>query len=268
LRALAFLLLLLPCLGAALPCEPPLWHKEPLRSAASPHDVRQARIRTDLDSILRGPDFQDYRCKETWVPREAKKPPQEKDAQPQWLKAFSRRLDRLAELVGMGMHLGAEAIRWGLIGLALFLVGFLAWRSRGLLGRIPALISDPTPLRGRLSPIGRPQEEFRRAAFQVESLLSAGDLRGALGLLYRATLWLCISQGVDFPRGACERECLERARQARRQGTLGEGAWELLRAVVKAWERGAWAGRWPEAEAVRVLLGSWDRVRSDLEAVP
>lgn len=266
-RAFAFLLFLLPCLAASLPCEPPLWHKEPPRSAASPQDTRQARSRADLDSLLREPEFQDYRCKETWVPREAKKKSEETSATPEWLKALSRRLDWLAELVGRGMHLGAEVIRWSLIGLAAFLMGFLAWRSRGLLGRIPALISEPTPLRGHLSPIGRPQEEFRRTAFQVEALLSAGDLRGALGLLYRATLWLCIRQGVDFPRGACERECLERARQARRQGTLGEGAWELLSAVVKAWERGAWAGRWPEAEAVRLLLGSWDRVHSDLEVV-
>lgn len=259
--------LLLPCLLAAGPCEPPAWHKEVPRAATSPATAERVRLRADLDSILRGPEFLDYRCEETWVPREAKKKPEEKSAAPEWLKALSRRLDRFAELVGLGMHLGAEAIRWGLIGLAVFLVGFLLWRSRGLIGRIPGVNSEPTPLRGHLSPIGRPQEEFRRTAFLVESLLSGGDLRGALGLLYRATLWLCVNQGVDFPKGACERECLERARQARRRGTLGEGAWELLRAVVREWERGAWAGRWPDEQEVRLLLGGWDRVRSDLEAV-
>jgi hypothetical protein len=89
----------------------------------------------------------------------------------------------------------------------------------------------------------------------VTALWQQGRAREALALLYRAGVArLSDRLGIAFPPGTTEAECLRRARR------LDDGeARESFNAVVRTWQRAAYAHQLPTGEAFAALLDDWAR---------
>jgi hypothetical protein len=101
----------------------------------------------------------------------------------------------------------------------------------------------------------RPQSLPADVAGAARAALAAGDIAGALGLLYRGALSALVNfAGVDFRAGDTERDCWRRATPA--LSTEGAG---YFRALLDAWLRTAYAHRPPPREHLARLCDDWAR---------
>lgn len=251
------LLVLLALAGAASAgtCEPPEWSEPAVRSA--PRDEAQGRFRVGLDSLLADSAFQDWRCREIWVPRDLKAPKDQ--ARPEWLEAFARWLGEFGESIGKGLGWAAQGLRAGLILLLVGAVLWLIWRFRGSLPRGFVQGSAPEPLQGRSLALER-SEDLDALERGCEAALQAGDLSLVLGILYRSCL---LESRLGLARGSCERQCLRVARQAVAGQKLSPGMLEFLESVVRHREQVRWAGGAPSPEVVQDLVGRWKALRRE-----
>jgi hypothetical protein len=89
----------------------------------------------------------------------------------------------------------------------------------------------------------------------VAALWQQARPREALALLYRAgVVRLSAQLGIAFPPGTTEADCLRRARRL-----PDAEARASFDAVVRTWQRAAYAHQFPEAEAFQALLAEWAR---------
>jgi len=89
----------------------------------------------------------------------------------------------------------------------------------------------------------------------ARALLAAGNPRGALALLYRASLsFLIHERDIEVRLGDTEGDCVRRVETA---GPAALAAY--FRELVDAWGRIAYAGRRPEKAEVGALIDAWSR---------
>lgn len=151
----------------------------------------------------------------------------------------------------------ALLLKTGLIATAIGLAVWLLYRYRD---RLLALLPKPAPIiateiagldiRAESLPDDIPAA--------VRRLWHAGEQRGALALLYRATLSRLVQRhGLQLAQGATEGDCLRQVAAGARRGQLGAAQHEVAATVTDLWLNGAYGGRWPDSAAVERACTVW-----------
>ena len=212
--------------------------------AASP----RADPRTDPDdarvvigSVLADPDFGSSREVRVWVPILR----QQETTSP----------ERLWPALEETFLVIARLLRWILLGGLVVVVLLLArraqrdWspRRRAAVRTVPgATVNALLAGVASLAPAEVPAA--------VQARLERDDPRGALAILYRASLDQLVRLGVAIPEAATEGECLTLASARLDPSALGP-----LVPLTRAWQALAYAHRPPGHEAVAGLLRDWCR---------
>jgi hypothetical protein len=106
----------------------------------------------------------------------------------------------------------------------------------------------------------RPESIPDDLAAAVSALLAAGDMRAAIGLLYRAALVSLLQEGrIDIQPGDTEGDCERRVQRAYVQGADETGKAEFFIRLVRSWQQVAYAHRMPAHDTVQVLAAEWTR---------
>jgi hypothetical protein len=90
------------------------------------------------------------------------------------------------------------------------------------------------------------------------ALLQAGEMRAALALLYRASLFHLIHSGVDIHDGHTERECAELMRAHFANNTAAQSRVSYFTALSREWQRLAYGHLLPSAEQAQYLCANWN----------
>lgn len=90
------------------------------------------------------------------------------------------------------------------------------------------------------------------------NLLQAGDIRAALALLYRASLFHLVHSGVDIHDGHTERECAELMREHFTNNTSAQARVTYFVALTREWQRLAYGHLLPTTEKAQYLCANWN----------
>ncbi|TCS37390.1 hypothetical protein EDC30_104193 [Paucimonas lemoignei] len=222
-------------------CAEPEWANSRPTPRIPDHNTEQARLRREIEQLYQSDDLRNYRCMETWEPKASTKEKEVKDPAPDL----------------PNLEVVAEIIRITLIAAALMLVAWLLYRYRG---QLAGMFQSAKPLPA--TEIGgldiRPESLPDDIVGNVLALWQRGERRGALALLYRATVSrLTTEDGLLLTRGATEADCLRLARIACRQQQLGTGRLQVTDTVTALWLDGAYGDRWPATETLSASCMSW-----------
>jgi len=207
----------------------------PESAYAQPADPEQARAL--IAEVLAEDDFGARRAEETWVYIGDGEP----DESTQWLPL--ELILAIAKLLKWLLAVAAVAV--------LLLLAYPLWLElRGLrlaprAGKSGAKAAAPPISDGAATLYPLPSD----ISAVVRALLTAGDTRGALALLYRAQIAHLRASGLDIPDSATEADCLEAAAKA---ATADQFAW--LRRLTGLWQRVAYAHRSANPEEIAALL--------------
>ena len=263
-RASPLLLAALAALGsvltaAALLCAPA--GAEPLQAAAPPpaatagdvqcrrprhlenqigkhtpaRSAEQAALRTELKRLYSSDDLRGYKCEDSWHFRDFDEPKQE-------------RPPKLPDLSVLALVIKVLLVAGGVA-----LLAWLLYRYRGKFGwLLPApAVHAATEIAGLDI---RAESLPADVAGAVRSLWDQGDRRGALALLYRATLSRLVQQdGLLLAQGATEGDCLRLAQQA----GLPPARYQIAATATTLWLNGAYGARWPDSAALYAACGAW-----------
>ena len=205
-------------------------------------DAQQHRLHQEIDEIYAGDDLRGYDCAPTWRLKDGdqpKKKPLKSDA-PDWslLAAITRAL---------------------LIAAAIGLCAWLLYRYRD---RLRALLPRADAPQAATEIAGldiRAESLPDDVTAQVRAQWEQGERRGALALLYRASLSRLVQRhGVLLAQGATEGDCLRVAAQAHQRQQLDAAGHAVMASVTRLWLEGAYAGRWPDSAAVHQACDAWD----------
>lgn len=218
-----------------LQCVRPKFLPDPVGKHSPPRSAEQAALRKELRRLYDSDDLRGYKCEESWHLKDFDAPPREKP----------KKLPDLSFL--------ALVFKVLLIAGAIGLVAWLLYRYRG---RFAWLL--PTPAVAAATEIAgldiRAESLPEDVAGAVRSLWERGDRRGALALLYRATLSRLVQQdGLQLAQGATEGDCLRTARQA----ALPPERYQVAAAATTLWLNGAYGGRWPDSAALLAACAAW-----------
>jgi hypothetical protein len=104
----------------------------------------------------------------------------------------------------------------------------------------------------------RPESLPDDVAAEARRLLTAGDVRGAVGLLYRGALVSLIQDGrIDIARGDTELECVMRVRRAYGADVGGGAKTAYFAGMVTIWQRVAYAKKPVTMDEVMPLIDEW-----------
>ncbi|MGV8836503.1 DUF4129 domain-containing protein [Cellvibrio sp.] len=144
----------------------------------------------------------------------------------------------------------------------LALIGFVFYRYRHWLAaqfvRIkptPAPKAKPVTLFGMDVTRESLPEDISTNALK---LLQAGDMRAALALLYRASLFHLVHSGVDIHDGHTERECAELMREHFASNTSAQTRVAYFVALTREWQRLAYGHLLPTTEKAQYLCANWN----------
>jgi hypothetical protein len=192
-----------------------------------------------IKEVLAGPDFGSTRDDTSWrfIPEEQRK---ELAWNLRWLKRW---FDFAAQ--------GGQVIGWIVLVIALMAIlrfVLLTWGRHE--GARAAAWQAPEVLFGlAIAPQTLPED----IAGAARALALAGDIRGALSLLYRGVLSQLVHQHqVRLSEGDTERDTLQRAAPV-----LGANASALLAELVQAWQLTAYAARPVDAATASLLCDAW-----------
>lgn len=211
----------------------------PLAAQTRAQDSR-AQTRAVLQEILKAPEFQTKVHKKGLHWKEQKAEPTSELNMPWWWESWKKVLGVLARYV-----------KWLLIGTGLAVVLWFLWKRREALvgawgpGRV---YQPPEAILGLDIRPGSLPRDIEGTAL---GLVRAGDLRGALALLYRASLADLVHRyRLELGPGATEGDCLRAALQA-----LPAGAMAYFRNLTEAWRLAAYAHENPTG--VESLCRGW-----------
>jgi hypothetical protein len=232
--------------GAAAVLILSLWSLPPAEAAA--RDLNQEQARSLVAEVLAQEDFGSRRAIRSWV---YVGEPTQAGAMadlPLWVRDVLEVLAQAANLV-------ATPVKWVLLLLAAVLL-ILAARRIALDLRLRVL-DRSSPVRADRNPESLPRQSLEELpanlAGRVDELITAGDLRAALALLYRASLaHLERQRGLEIPESATEDECLSLVAEA------GPAAGtDVLRRLTRAWQREAYGHLQPDRRELATLLRDW-----------
>jgi hypothetical protein len=144
----------------------------------------------------------------------------------------------------------------------LALIGFVFYRYRHWLAAlfvrikpIPSPKAKPATLFGMDVTRESLPEDISTNALK---LLQAGDMRAALALLYRASLFHLVHSGVDIHDGHTERECAELMREHFAENTAAQTRVAYFVALTREWQRLAYGHLLPTEEQAKYLCANWN----------
>ena len=152
------------------------------------------------------------------------------------------------------------------------LIAFVLYRYRHWLGAqfvriqpVPAPKAKPVTLFGMDVTRESLPEDISSHSL---ALLQAGDVRAALALLYRASLFHLVHNGVDIHDGHTERECVDLMREffsnhnASHNKTIDNKSAQLriayFAALTREWQRLAYGHLAPAADQAEYLCANWN----------
>ena len=209
--------------------------------------LTREEAKEEIGAVLNGTDFGTTREVQTWAYVESEAQPADKADLPDWILSLLRSL-------GSGAELAAIIVKWGLILAAAVLLLVILLR---VLQQLPNLRPVPQ-LSGRPASLPRPHaaRSPRRIPMDVSgtvhALIAAGDLRGALALLYAASIDLLGRDGLEIPESATELECL-----ALVQATRSVEESQRMQRLVGSWQRLAYAHQVPSGIEIDRLMRDW-----------
>ncbi len=104
----------------------------------------------------------------------------------------------------------------------------------------------------------RPESLPENISAAASKLLFAGDIRGAVSLLYRAALVSLIQDGrIDIARGDTELELVARVRRAYGSDAGGEAKSDYFANLVSVWQRIAYARQTLASADITSLIEAW-----------
>ena len=193
-----------------------------------------------VDRAYADPALQRTKTVTRWVLRQPKEREKEREEMPGWLRAISMAVAAIGE--------------YGLWILAAILLALVLWRLPRWLPWVRAQLREAAPLPELQEAEVREAEPLPDDVPAVaRSLWREGRQRDALALLYRASVErLSARLGVPFPPGATEADCLRRARRLEDEEARGS-----FTAVVRTWQRAAYARQFPADGDFESLLSRW-----------
>lgn len=205
-------------------------------------DAQQHRLHQEIDDIYAGDDLRGYDCALTWR-----------------LKVSDQPNKKPVTADTPDLSLLATITRALLIAAAIGLCAWLLYRYRD---RLRALLPRAAPPAAATEVAGldiRAESLPDDVTAQVRAQWAQGERRGALALLYRATLSRLVQRhGVLLAQGATEGDCLRVAAQAHQHQQLDDAGHAVMAGVTQLWLEGAYAGRWPDSAAVHHACDGWD----------
>lgn len=210
------------------------------RAEAAEGPVARSEARQAITEVLQDKDFGEKKTVSSWrlKPGEAKK---KADGEPPTWPALIARL--------------GEILLWVL---AAVLIVYVLFRLPEWLARLPR---RRAPRRVRPGPTVLFGMDVRAESLpddvgaEALALAERGQVRAALGLLYRASLAVLMDrERIEFHESFTEGECLRLVQAAR----PGPGA-EFFRRLTGDWQRAAYGHLPPAPEAVRELCNAWSR---------
>jgi len=231
--------------AAPTDCDPPKFLEIEGNGRGPDLSPEQAQMRRQLDQVYANEDLRGYRCAEQWElrvpPEEEKKKDKSRPLLPRWLAAILAGVFKAAVIFG-----------------AIALVAWLLWRYAAPL-RFNFSAAPAAKLATEVGGLDIREESLPDdVAGAVRALWQQGQQRAALALLYRATLSRLVSrQSLTLHQGDTEGECLAHARNAHAAGTLDAASLALADQATTLWLNAAYGARWPAADTVHALCGSW-----------
>jgi hypothetical protein len=207
------------------------------------------QARAEIESVLRDEDFGLTREIQTWIYLGEERNQEDRLEAPDWLLGVLQALGHAGELT-------AVVLKWALLLMAAVLVVVILQRTlRELEGRRKTAANRQTGAAEaqHLSPPRPPVILPSNIPASVQSFIDRGDFRGALALLYLASIDLLKNRrGIAIPDSATESELLSLVLEA-----LPANEAQLMQRLVTAWQRLAYAHRSPVPGALTGLLEDW-----------
>jgi len=222
---------------------------EPLQAA----ELTAAEARELVQSVMQSEDFGERKTR-TWWEYVGNSKSQEEDLPwlLRWLAEFFKGFARGLAAVG-------EILMWLAAGGLLAYLIYWVLQHRGLLEGLGRAQDPPQSQAPPARLVGldiRPQSLPRDLVGEAGRLLEQGELRAALGLLYRGALSALIHRyRLQVPDSATEDQCLELARQV-----LSAKAFAYQQRLTRSWQRLAYAHRLPGDDEAMRLWREWAAV--------
>jgi hypothetical protein len=203
--------------------------------------LQRADVKRELKTVLDDPVFGRKETDSRWVTRA-----DEKTKTPAWMKALRDFMKRVAQAIGEVGRVAIWVVGGALLALAIYLLikHHERWRNRNGPRVVPQTIFGLD-----VRPASLPDD----IAAAARAALAAGDITGALSLLYRGALSTLIhAGGVDFRSGDTEGECWRRAAPV-----LSSDGSTYFRSLLDAWLVTAYAHRPPPVANLMELCDRW-----------
>ncbi|MDB5804599.1 MAG: uncharacterized protein JWN73_1921 [Betaproteobacteria bacterium] len=213
---------------------------KPTPAQAAKEAKEPSKEKTAVRQVLAAPEFNEYADEKVWrytgKPSDPGKPPR-----------FGDGFFRFMQFVG-------ELLRGGLWVIAIVVLAWLLY----LLATRFGWFKDNFRMH-RVKPDAmfgldlRPESLPDDVPAAARALLAEGNMRGALALLYRASLSLLIHErDVEIAAGDTEGDCVRRVARAGPPATAA-----YFEQLAAAWSLIAYAGRKPENAEVARLIDTW-----------
>lgn len=214
--------------------------------AAEAAPVARTEAKRMAEEVLSDPDFGHKEKNKHWRWKHDQNEKLKNSAQDNW----SVLLAQIGEVL---LWIGAAA---GAVYVIYRLPQWLQWaqrkRRRGSNAALPAVLFG-LDVSGEHLPAQVAETALR--------MVERGDVRGALGLLYRASLVVLMRRdGVSFESGATEQQCVEILQRYRSDALV-----EYFSEMTRHWQRMAYGHRVPEGDLLRGLCRGW---ATHFEAAP
>jgi hypothetical protein len=213
------------------------------------------------ERVLEGKEFGEFqkswRIKYVGPTWDEEKPKEKTDIK--WLAAIAEFFARSARVIAW---IGGALLVLFLIYLIARHVGLHGWRI-GKSRELPEILFGLDV---------RPESLPDSVPDAARNLLDAGDIRGAVSLMYRGALVSLIQDGkIDIARGDTELQLVTRVRSAYGSEAAGDAKATYFAMLVSIWQRVAYARQAVAASEIKPLINDWAThfsVRRAVSATP
>lgn len=216
-------------------------------------EIDRSQAQESIKAVLQQPEFSRKEMQRTLKFDE----PEEDEEVSTFWKKFFKFLDNFEGFVAAASLL--EILLWLAV---LALIGFVFYRYRHwLAAQFVRIKPTPTP---KAKPVTLFGMDVTRESLPEDistnalKLLQTGDMRAALALLYRASLFHLVHSGVDIHDGHTERECADLMREHFIKNTAAQTRVDYFATLTREWQRLAYGHLLPTTEKAHALCASWN----------